>query len=292
MDLDQIKTFLSVAAHGSFQAAAGHLYVTQSTVSIRIQRLEAELGAALFVRNRAGAALTSQGQRFLPHAQSLLLTFEQARHDIGLPSRFRASIAIGARVGLWQAVLPDWIGEIRRTIPDIAIRGEIGFEDDLMRGLIQGRIDIGMMYTPQHSAGLLIEHLFDETLILLASEPDRRWPDPDYVYVDWGPAFYTKHANCFPDLEGPAQRVNIGWLAAQLVSRNGGSCFLPERIAAPLVAAGRLFPLANSPSFTLPAYMVSARAADHDILRQVVDLLRAAALRERHGDGRDRAEPA
>ncbi|MGZ5606691.1 MAG: LysR family transcriptional regulator [Methylobacter sp.] len=106
MDIDQIRTFLSVVANGSFLEAASRLYVTQSTVSTRIQRLESYLGVTLFVRNRSGAALTLSGYRFLRHAESLLLTLEQARHDIGLPSRFRASITVGTRIALWEELLP------------------------------------------------------------------------------------------------------------------------------------------------------------------------------------------
>ena len=68
MDIDQARTFLAIAAHGSFLEAAKRLHVTQSTVSARIQNLESELGARLFVRNRAGASMTAAGQRFLQHA--------------------------------------------------------------------------------------------------------------------------------------------------------------------------------------------------------------------------------
>lgn len=281
MDIEQIRTFLSVAANGSFLEAANRLYVTQSTVSMRIQRLEAYLGVVLFKRNRSGASLTLQGRRFLRHAKSLLVTLEQARHDIGLPSRFRASITIGARIALWETLLPEWIGVIRQRMPDISICSDIGFEENLMRSLIEGSMDIGMMYTPQHAPGLLVEHLFDETLVLLSTDPGRPWPNDEYIYVDWGPGFYAQHSNRYPHIERPAQRVNIGWLAVQLTLTNGGSCFLPVRLAQPLLRAGRLFHVPDSPQFILPAYMVSARDRDSEVLQQVLDQLRMLAALER-----------
>ncbi len=282
MDIDQIKTFLSVAANGSFVEAASRLYVTQSTVSTRIQRLEAYMGVALFVRNRSGATLTLPGRRFLRHAKSLLVTLEQARHDIGLPSRYRASITIGARIALWEALLlPEWLGIIRTQVPDLSIRSEIGFEEDLMRCLIEGSIDIGMMYTPQHSPGLQVEHLFDETLVLLTTDPGKPWPNDDYIYVDWGPGFYAQHSNSYPNLERPAQLVNIGWLAVQLILSNGGSGFLPIRIAEPLIKAKKLFHVPDSPQYKLPAYMVSPRDSDSIILQQVLNNLRSLAAIER-----------
>jgi DNA-binding transcriptional LysR family regulator len=280
MDIDQIRTFLGVVANGSFLEAANRLHVTQSTVSTRIQRLESYLGVTLFVRNRSGAALTLPGQRFLRHAKSLLLTLEQARHDIGLPSRYRASITVGARIALWEELLPRWVGEMRKQAPDISIRSEIGFEEDLMRALIEGRMDVGMMYTPQHSPGLQIEHLFDETLVLLTTDPDKPWPNEDYIYVDWGAAFYAQHSMSYPDLERPPQVVNIGWLGVQLIISNGGSCFLSMRMAEPLIQAKRLFQVPGSPQFKLPAYMVFPRDSDSIVLQQVLDSLRSLAVIE------------
>ncbi|MGZ4980042.1 MAG: LysR family transcriptional regulator [Methylobacter sp.] len=280
MDIDQIRTFLAVVANGSFLEAATRLHVTQSTVSTRIQRLESYLGVILFVRNRSGAVLTLPGHRFLRHAKSLLLTLEQARHDIGLPSRYRASITVGARIALWEEMLPRWVGELRKQAPDISIRSEIGFEEDLMRGLIEGRMDVGLMYTPQHNPGLQIEHLFDETLVLMTTDPGRPWPNEDYIYVDWGPAFYAQHTSSYPDLERPPQVVNIGWLGVQLIISNGGSCFLPMRMAEPLIQAKKLFHVPGSLQFRLPVYMVFPSDSDSMVLQQVVDSLRLLAVIE------------
>lgn len=280
MDIEQIRTFLAVASNGSFLEAASRLHVTQSTVSARIQSLESFLGATLFMRNRSGATLTPAGKRFLRHAKSMLLTLEQARHEVGLPSGFRASITVGARIALWEGFLPQWVGRMRATAPDISISSEIGFEEDLMRRLIEGTLDIGLMYTPLHSPGLKVEHLFDETLVLLSTEPSRPWPDPDYIYVDWGPAFYAQHTNSYPDLERPAQVVNIGWLGVQLLLCNGGSCFLPIRMARSLIEQHKLFPVPDSPEFQVPAYMVYARHSESVVLDQAVTVLRSLAKSE------------
>ena len=280
MDIDQARTFLAIAAHGSFLEAAKRLHVTQSTVSARILKLEAALGAALFVRNRSGASLTPAGSRFVRHAKTLVLTVEQARHDVGLPDRYRASIRIGARIALWDGLLPGWVGWMRRNAQDVSIQGEIGFEEDLMRRMIEGTLDVGLMYTPSHAPGLVVEHLFDETLILVGTRRDLRWPGDDYIYVDWGPGFFAKHCEYFPDLKRPAQTVNIGWLAVQLMLAHGGSCFLPMRMARPLLEAGTLFQADHGPALTHPAYMVLPREADSNVLREAAQGLRELARDE------------
>ncbi len=280
MDIDQARTFLAITANGSFLEAAHQLHLTQSTVSARIQRLEQELGARLFVRNRAGASLTSAGRRFLDYAKRLVLTADQARNDVGLPERYHASIRIGGRIALWEGFLPQWVGRMRQQAADVVIRSEIGFEEDLMRGLIEGSLDIGLMYTPTHSPGLLIEHLFDETLVLVSTRPDDVGPADDYIYIEWGPGFYTQHAQSYPELEGPPQIANIGWLGIQLALTNGGSCFLPARMAAPLINSGQLHRVAGSPEYIHPAYMVYPRQSDNPVLEQALGGLRELALTE------------
>lgn len=287
MDIEQVRTFLAVVAHGSFLEAAQRVHVTQSTVSARIQALEQFLGARLFTRNRAGASLTPAGHRFLRHAKTLLLTTEQARHDVGLPSRFRASLTIGARIALWDGFLPHWAGRMRERAPDISLRTEIGFEEDLMRGIIAGTLDLALMYTPQHGAGLQVEHLFDETLVLISSDPDRVELDDSYVHVDWGPTFYAQHRQAYPDLERPAQRANIGWLALQLILANGGTCFVPDRVAAPYLRAGELFQVADGPRFRLPAYAVYPLESDSPALDTALAILHSViAEHPPAGEGR------
>lgn len=275
MDIDQARTFLAISAFGSFLEAANHLHVTQSTVSARIQRLEDELGVRLFVRNRAGASLTTGGLRFADYAKRLVLTTEQARHHLGLPERYRATLRIGGRIALWEGLLPAWVGKMRELASDVAIRAEIGFEEELMRRLIEGTLDIGLMYTPSHSPGLVVEHLFDENLMLVSSRPGETRLGDDYTHVDWGPAFDNQHAQSYPDQEPPAQTVNIGWLGVQLILANGGSCYLPQRLADPHIAAGRLHPVVGAPNYLHPTYAVYRREPDNPVVDLALAWLRA-----------------
>jgi DNA-binding transcriptional LysR family regulator len=198
MDIDQARTFLAITANGSFLEAAKQLYLTQSTVSARIQRLEDELGTRLFVRNRAGTSLTPAGRRFFDYAKRLVLTADQAREDAGLPERYRASLRVGGRIALWEEFLPQWVGWMRRRANDVVIHSEIGFEEDLMRRLIEGSLDIGLMYTPSHSPGLIVEHLFDETLVLVSSRPDDKAPGEATSMSNGGRAFMRSMRRAIP----------------------------------------------------------------------------------------------
>lgn len=291
MDTEQARTFLAVIATGNFVAAAERLHVSQSTVSARIQSLEEFLRCRLFIRNKSGASLTPAGRRFQRHAATLVRTVEHARHDIGLPGGVSDSITIGARIGLWEQFLLSWLPLMQRSSPDVSIRAESGLEPELIQGLIERRIDIGIMYTPQSRPGLRIEELFEERLILVSTHPEALpEPGPGYVYVDWGPEFYNRHNASFPEFRGALLSVNIGWLGLQHVLAFGGSGYFPARTVKSQIEAGRLHAIAGAPEFRMPAYVVSVRERDDETLAAALELIHDVAVRAK--DARERIKPA
>ena len=280
MDTELARTFLAVAATGNFVSAASRLHVTQSTVSARIRTLESELGARLFQRGRNGAELTAPGKRFLRHAKNLLRTVEQAQHDVGLPHGYHDVITLAGRIALWEGFLPHWAAWMRIAAPDISLRMEIGFEADIMQGLVEGTIDIGLMYTPTSHSGMVVEKLFDENLLLVTSDLERGWPDQDYVHIDWGPEFHAQFSDCYPEVPAPALVANVGWLGVQQLLTFGGSGYFPQRLVRRHLAAGQLWRIALAPQFKLPAYMVFPRERGGATLRNALEGLRTLAREE------------
>lgn len=273
MDTELARTFLAVAAGGSFIAAAERLHVTQSTVSARIRSLEERMGAALFVRNKSGAAMTAAGRRFQKHAAFLVRAVEQARQDVGLPEGYRESVVIAARIGLWDRYLDRWLAGLRRDMPDIAVRAEIGMEPEIMQGLIEGRIDIGVMYTPERRPNLDVVPLMNERLILVASPGPHEAVARKYLHVDWGPEFSAQYDASFPDAPGPGLSVTIGWLGLRHMLGQGGSGYFPERMVAGLIRDGRLERVTGAPDFLLPAYAVHPTEPRSGILPVLRDRL-------------------
>lgn len=281
MDTELARTFLTVIETGNFISAAERIHVTQSTVSARIHSLEDQLGCTLFVRNKAGTTLTSAGRLFQKHASILVRAVEQARHDIGIPRGFRAALTVGGRFGLWEQFLLKWLPLMRAKAPDVAVRAEIGMEAELMQGLVEGRVDIAVMYTPQSRPGLKVELLFEENLILVSTDPNRK-PEPcsGYVYIDWGPEFHAKHSAAFPDFIGPALTANIGWLGLQYILENGGSGYFPVRLVRPYLKNSRLTALRAAPAFSLPAYVVYPDKSDPDLFDTALATMRDQARAE------------
>jgi DNA-binding transcriptional LysR family regulator len=279
MDTELARTFLVVVATGSFVAASQRLHVTQSTVSTRIQRLEETLGAELFVRNKAGTTLTPAGQQFQRHAALLTRTVERARHEVGIVSGFRATLTIGSRIGLWEDLLLRWLPIFASLAPDVAVRAQIGFEEDLMQSLIDGRSDVCLMYTPQARPGLTIELLLEEQLVMASTRADSSLDlASDYIYVDWGAEFFAHHSLAFPNFVGAPLTVNIGWLGLQRLLMNGGTGYFPARMLREHELTGKVHRVVGAPEFRLPAYMCFPTKMESGPFSLALDTMRRVAV--------------
>lgn len=282
MDIDLAHTFLAVVESGSFVSAAERVHVTQSTVSMRIKSLEDRLGKPLFERSKSGTKLTPAGLLFQRHAMAMVRVWEQARLEIALPPGYRAALTIGGQYSLWDGFLMDWVSRMRAAFPDIALRMQLGFSRALMQRMVDGTLDMGVMYTPESRPGFDIEMLFEEELVLATSaKQGEGWPGRNYVYVDWGPEFQADHSLNFPDLSTPGLYMEIGSLGLSYLLQNAGSGYFPRRVVQPYVDAGRLSVISSAPVFSYPAYVIYPADADPDLQDAVLTSLREIAVQHR-----------
>lgn len=278
MDVDQARTFLAVAETGSFVAAAERVFVTQSTVSMRIKALEDRLGRRLFERGKQGASLTPAGLQFQPHAAAIMRVWEHARLDVGLPDGFDEALSVGGQISLWEGFLLTWLPWMQSAAPDVAIKTTLGYSSDMLQAVSDGQLDLAVIYRPEVRPGLEIEQLFEERLIRVSSEPA---PNPElnarYVFINWGPEFQADHALNFPDFKIPPLYLDIGGLAITYLLENAASGYLPLRIAAPYIEDGRLQRVSGAPAFSYPVYAVYSTEENSDSLETALSGLREFA---------------
>ena len=258
MKIDHIRTFLEISDCGNFNRAAENLHVTQSTISARVKALEDRFGRILFKRGHSGVELTSAGQHFREYALNIQRLWQQAQQRVSLPENFSHGIGLGSQVSLWDSLILKWIPWMRQNANDVAIHVEADYSPSLMRQLSDGLLDIGVMYNPRQTPGLIIEDLLEETLLLVAT--DQRevvdgWVE-DYVFVDWGEEFRRRHGEAFPDMDTPAISVGLGSLGLEYICQNGGSGYFPRRVVQPFIDQGELFLVGGAPEMQRPAYMV------------------------------------
>ncbi len=257
MDVNSARTFLAIVDTGNFNRAADLVHVTQSTVSARIKTLEESLGQQLFNRSKSGVTLTNAGNHFVSHAQNIVHSWEQARHDVALPENYQSVIVLGGQFTLWDSLLLKWVPWVQRSLPDIALRTELGSSPELMKMLLDGQIDIAVMYSPQHRTGFEIEELYTDTLELYSTSFKTKNPgEQGYVYIDWGPEFKSAYVESFPTLGPPALAMSHGPMGLNHIVEFGGSGFFPLSSVSEYVENETLFKVSDTPSFTRSVYVV------------------------------------
>jgi DNA-binding transcriptional LysR family regulator len=280
MDINLARTFLTVAETGSFIEAARKMHITQSTVSARIKQLEDLLGRPLFARSKHGASLTGAGEQFQKHALALIRVWQHAQLEVGLADQHRDHLAVGAPLGLWEGFLLKWLGWLRGEVPDIAVSASTGQPAVLTQRLLEGTLDVAVMYRPVQPPGLAVEHLFDEEFVLVHSGKGQgRRRSSDYVFVEWGPDFKVDHAAAHPELTNPGLNLDLGPVGLGYLLTSEASGYFPARLVKPHLAKGRLRIPARARRFTYPVYLVYPEARDVEAYEPILSGIRKEAAR-------------
>jgi len=279
MELALIRTFLEVADTGSFVAASARLFVTQSAVSLRVQRLEDQIGRPLFVRSKAGAELTPAGMEFEQYARALVRNWEQARQQVAIPEGFTRSLTIGAQVSLWPRLGFRWIDALKLAMPNLGVRAQLALPDGLTRAMTEGVMQISLTYAPTLRPGLSVEKVIDDELVLVAP-----WRNPQldelrgrYVFIDWGPDFLHFHDAHLPKLSNPGLTLAMGSLAAKFILTRDYAAYLPARYAKRYIDAGTLSLVPDMPVYAYPAWSVWRDDLEDDLADVARKTLLAAA---------------
>jgi DNA-binding transcriptional LysR family regulator len=280
MDIQLAQTFLDIVNTGSFVRAEKHLNVSLTTVSARVRLIETQLGHTLFVRNKAGASLTPAGKHFLRYAQILVQVWRRACQQVALPSGRHGLLTIGGEFSLWNPLLLNWLVAMRRSAPGIALRTAVSIPGELMRQVVDGVLDIAVLYQPQPIPGLRIEEILTESLVCVTTSGKRKLAERDYVFMDWGSGFSARHNLRYPHLANPGLSVDLGPLGLGYILRCGGSGYLRARSVKPYLKSGQLRLVPRAPRFSFPVHAVYSASGDSTLLEPALRALRAVATAE------------
>ena len=144
MEIGRLEAFVHVANLLSFSKAAEALYLTQPTVTARIQGLERELGEPLFERMGRTIRLTDAGQSFLPHAQRALQAIKEGSDAIAtLRDVERGTLSIGTAPTIGTYVLPELLQRFNEQFPGVEVSIRTGRSEDVMALVLADEVQIG-----------------------------------------------------------------------------------------------------------------------------------------------------
>lgn len=148
MNHHEIKNFLTVAELLHFGRASEVRNLSPSALTRSVQRLEAELGQELFVRDNRHVQLTVAGEKFRDYAVKALREWENVCEDLVDDGSVQGAVSIYASVTAVYSVLPDLLEAYREAYPGVRLSLSTGAAESSLEKLILGDIDISVAALP------------------------------------------------------------------------------------------------------------------------------------------------
>ena len=167
MELRQLKYFVEVGRLGSFSLASKSLFITQSTISQQIRKLEEDLGVELLTRDTRHVALSDYGEQFYPCAVQIL---EEARAGAERIRDVKAlkvgTISIGATYS-FGPLLKQTVLDFYKKYPHIRLNLVITSKEDLQQKLLDRELDLALTYRSPLGDDRIESHLLFQSRLCL-----------------------------------------------------------------------------------------------------------------------------
>lgn len=194
MNIENLKTFITLSELKNFTQTADRYYIVQSTVTNRIMELEKGLGKKLFIRNRKNVELTDEGLHFLSYAKRIVALEASAIEELSMLHTFSETLRIGTVNTVYDCDLSSHIMNYIQNYADISVKVIIDHSGTLLRMLQDGTLDLVFSYVPLKKAGFLCTPFHSDDVVLVTSPEHEEYregirqvqlPDLNYLYCDF-----------------------------------------------------------------------------------------------------------
>lgn len=167
MELRQLKYFVEVGRLGSFSLASKSLFITQSTISQQIQKLEEELGVELLTRDTRHVTLSDYGEQFFPCAVQVLEETRAGAERIKDVKALKVgTLSVGATYS-FGPLLKQTVLDFFRKFPRIRLDLVITSKEDLRQKLLDRELDVALTYKSPLGDDRIESHLLFQSRLCL-----------------------------------------------------------------------------------------------------------------------------
>jgi len=157
MDYDALRLFVHLSRSLHFGRTSRQCHASPSALSRTIQRMEAELGHALFIRDQRTVTLTREGELFRRHAVDTLARYESVQQELDHGGeRLHGTLSLFASVTACQSFLPPLLSAFRSQHPDIHLQLETGYAVNALEMLEQDVVDVAIAALPERIPNTLV----------------------------------------------------------------------------------------------------------------------------------------
>jgi DNA-binding transcriptional LysR family regulator len=164
-----LRTFLAVAAEGSFAAAANRVALTQAAVGQQMRTLESELGRALFERQGKSVGLSDAGREVLPSLRKLVALYDQAQTAPHVAEPMSGTVHLGAVVSAVRPLIEATLA-LKQRFPALELHVGAAKSMDLLASVEASELDAAIVVREagQSRPGLSWTALYEEPMVVLA----------------------------------------------------------------------------------------------------------------------------
>jgi DNA-binding transcriptional LysR family regulator len=152
LDLELLRSFVSVVDAGGFTRAGERVHRTQSTVSQQIKRLEDDIGQPLLNRSAKDVTPTEAGERLLSYARRLLSLAEEAR-DVVAQAGHEGAVRLGIPEDFAAYRLTKLLAAFSRSHPGLRLDVRADQSLNLRRDLERGELDLALLKRDANEKG-------------------------------------------------------------------------------------------------------------------------------------------
>ncbi|GMA49639.1 LysR family transcriptional regulator [Alicyclobacillus contaminans] len=283
METKDIALFLAIARLGSISRTAEQLYMSQSTVTTRLQRLERALGYDLFIRTANGVQLSGPGQRFLPLAEQLVSIEQRMLHPDVTETPILRFMSGRAFVSV---DVPQCLLRISRHM-QVHLKVRMGLYDDMLNALLTHQVDFCFLGEPIYHPHVKLVEFLPDAIDLVVPERHhfvhnfpgiRALSNEPFVAFGRSSSPFRKRVmnllakeNVYPNVR--AELDSIDGIKA-MVAHGLGVSFLPRRTLGDAAFKRIAVIPMNHPAWTRPTYIAYPDAMENQpITRQVLELI-------------------
>jgi LysR family hydrogen peroxide-inducible transcriptional activator len=169
MTITQLKYCIAVAEHRNFTTAAHHVYVTQPTLSMQIQKLEQELDLKIFDRAQKPIGLTAVGEKIIQQAHLIVAESDRIQDVIQQEKGvISGSFKLGIIPTVMSTLLPLFLQTVLKAYPKLILEIEEMPTQQIIENLEKGTLDAGIGATPLDYDHILEKPLYYEPFMVYA----------------------------------------------------------------------------------------------------------------------------
>jgi LysR family transcriptional regulator, low CO2-responsive transcriptional regulator len=170
MTLNQLRTFLAVADHGSVRGAAEDLVVTQAAVSASLAALQKSLGVVLLAPDGRGLRLTEAGRAYAEYVRRILgLVAEAALAAAAAADPERSELRIAAVTTAAEQLLPGLLSQFLQHHPRMGLRLEAGNRERVRALLDRHQVDLVFTGRPEPGWDVTVRAVRPHALVVVAA---------------------------------------------------------------------------------------------------------------------------